>query len=142
MPNIKVVRQAKKSPLHDNIDIDIEETVNPLGASQRSSVRIKNEHSIKTPVPKIIDEEDPMVDSDEDIHPKIFVKPIELGQEVRDKSATAETAEGDLQASGKHAISIHMQEQDSVNLLHSSHLYSHPGSVQDTSIAFKSNSVV
>ena len=38
-----------------------------------------------------------MVDSDEEIHPRIVVTPVELGGQARDKSAiTAETAEGDL----------------------------------------------
>ena len=60
MPNIKVVSQAKKSPLLD-IVIDLEETVNPLGASSRSSVRIKAENAANnTPTPMIIDEEDPI----------------------------------------------------------------------------------
>ena len=76
--------------------IDLEETVNPLGASNRSgSIRIKAENSASfknTPTPKIIDEEDPIMDSDEELHPKMVIKPLDDSGE-KDKSATAETAE-------------------------------------------------
>ena len=81
MPKIQVVSQpppvqtspkGNKSPLHD-IVIDLEETVNPLGFSQRSdrkSMAVKQKNKIEEEI------SDPGQDSDDGV-PIINVKPID-----------------------------------------------------------------
>ena len=101
MPKIQVIQppqptKGNKSPLHE-IVIDMEETMNPLSFSQRSSKRSK---SIK---PKQqIEEETPDPGQDSDEGAVLKVQPIDVDFRFeRNKSQTAETSE---MLTGKHPI--------------------------------------
>ena len=113
-PNIRVVRDPTPKPLRSpmvNIQIDFEETMNPLSNSQTGSFR-----GIRPSVQPSsgIDEEEPDAGADSDEEGPMVVKPLDVVERDGGASQTAET--GEIQ-NGKHAIAMQVAEIDSTNVL-------------------------
>lgn len=94
-----------------NIQIDFEETMNPLSNSQTGSFR-----GIRPSVQPSsgIDEEEPDAGADSDEEGPMVVKPLDVVERDGGASQTAET--GEIQ-NGKHAIAMQVAEIDSTNVL-------------------------